>query len=94
MIIPIRCFTCGNVIASKYKKYKELLAQKKNQVDSGKIENDWMINKNLNIKKEHILVTHNVIENNIYNLSMEEAGVRRYCCKRHILGHVEILTLI
>ena len=25
MLIPIRCFTCGNVIANRYPKYKEEL---------------------------------------------------------------------
>ena len=24
MLIPIRCFTCGNILASKYTKYKQL----------------------------------------------------------------------
>ena len=26
MIIPVRCLTCNRLIASKYKKYKELIA--------------------------------------------------------------------
>lgn len=28
MIIPIRCFTCGNLIANKYKKFTEDLKEK------------------------------------------------------------------
>ena len=29
MLIPIRCFTCSNLIADKYEKYLELLNKKK-----------------------------------------------------------------
>lgn len=25
MLIPVRCFTCGNVIAHKYKRYREIV---------------------------------------------------------------------
>lgn len=27
MIIPVRCFTCGRVVASDYEKYKERVAK-------------------------------------------------------------------
>jgi DNA-directed RNA polymerase I, II, and III subunit RPABC5 len=37
MIIPIRCFTCGKVIAGKWKKYLELCAEQK---DSSEKDND------------------------------------------------------
>ena len=29
MIIPIRCFTCGKLIANKYQKYLKMLEEKK-----------------------------------------------------------------
>jgi DNA-directed RNA polymerase I, II, and III subunit RPABC5 len=35
MIIPVRCFTCGQVIADKYHKYRDLL-------DTGYSEKDAM----------------------------------------------------
>ena len=25
MIIPVKCFTCGNILASKYEKYEQLM---------------------------------------------------------------------
>ena len=31
MIIPIRCFTCGKVIANKYEKYLKLCKENKNE---------------------------------------------------------------
>jgi len=33
MIIPIRCFTCSNLIADKYKKFTEDLKEKKKTED-------------------------------------------------------------
>ena len=90
MIIPIRCFTCGNIIASKYDRYKQLIEEKQNQIKDN--SNEWK--QDLNVKKEHILVCNNKLINNIYNSTMEEVGIQKYCCKRHILGHIEILKLL
>ena len=72
MIIPIRCFTCGNIIASKYDKYISLI----------------------NNNKEHNVLSIDLKKkktNNIYNNTMEKVGLKRYCCKRHILGNLSIL---
>ena len=69
MIIPIRCFTCGNIIASKYERYKTLIQKNSNNSNILSIDN----------KKNK--------SNNIYNECMEKVGLKRYCCKRHILGH-------
>ena len=33
MIIPVRCFTCGKVLADKYKYYLENVRQKKISLD-------------------------------------------------------------
>ena len=34
MIIPIRCFSCGSVIAGKYEKYKQLLEEGKDSKEA------------------------------------------------------------
>ena len=39
MIIPIRCFTCGNVIGSKYNKYKQKVIKK--QIETQINKNDY-----------------------------------------------------
>lgn len=39
MLIPIRCFSCGNLIANKYEKYLELIKDKNNnELEDNKIE--------------------------------------------------------
>ena len=34
MIIPVRCFCCGKVIANKWKKFEELLKKKNTKKDA------------------------------------------------------------
>lgn len=41
MLIPIRCFSCGNLIANKYEKYLELLKntdKKKSELEDNQIQ--------------------------------------------------------
>jgi DNA-directed RNA polymerase subunit N len=59
MMIPVRCFTCGSVVADKYEEYKE-------KVDSG--ENPAEV--------------------------LDRLGVKRYCCRRMLLAHVEVVDEI
>jgi DNA-directed RNA polymerase I, II, and III subunit RPABC5 len=56
MIIPVRCFTCGKVIADKWPAYERM-------------------------KKD------GVAETEIF----ERLGLRRYCCRRMLMCHVNII---
>jgi len=40
MLIPIRCFTCSNLIADKYEKYLELLNKKKEEKNYNELTTD------------------------------------------------------
>ena len=76
MIIPIRCFTCNNIIASKYNTYKKLLDNDKNK-NKNLIISDFNINKldsnkeifnKININRyccKRILLSHIDLYNNI-----------------------------
>jgi DNA-directed RNA polymerase subunit N len=55
MIIPIRCFSCGAVVADKYVKFKEKV----------KTEEPKKV--------------------------LDSLGVKRYCCRRMILGQVDLI---
>lgn len=80
MIIPVRCFTCNNVIGSKYKKYLELMKQ----------------NDELNIRS-NILTANPVVEDEIANSRDKifiDLGLKRYCCRRHLLSHVNLIDKI
>ena len=80
MIIPVRCFTCNNMIASKYKKYQELL--KKTEF--------------LNLT-ENILTPNPDVQKEINSSNVrifEELGLKRYCCRRHLISHVDLIHKI
>jgi len=54
-MIPIRCYTCGRVIADVWDEYKERIKHE----EPGKV--------------------------------LDELGLHRYCCRRMLLTHAELL---
>lgn len=77
MLIPVKCFTCGKVIANKYPIYLELVSERKKDK---KDKNDSL----------KYLDTEN-IEKTIEGLVLDELGLVDICCRRHMLTHVDIL---
>ena len=77
MIIPIKCFTCGFVLADKYRYYQEEVRKKKTAKG---IDN---INKVLYLTKEFKEKTP---EGEV----MDMLGFKKMCCRRHLLTHVDI----
>ena len=77
MIIPIRCFSCNNIIASKYEKYKKLCPEN---------SDDLIDALNDQIKFADIVKTSKTL--------FDELGIKRYCCKRHLLTHVDLIEKI
>ena len=76
MIIPIKCFTCGMVLADKYRYY---------QSEVRKIK----ISKNINIEKVIYLNKENV-EKTAEAEILDNLGLKNVCCRRHMLTHVDI----
>ena len=76
MIIPIKCFSCGNVIADKYRYYVE-------EVRKRKLARDMDVDKVLYLTKEF---NEKTPEGEV----MDELGLKKMCCRRHILTHVDI----
>ena len=76
MIIPIKCFTCGTVIADKYRYYLEEVRKKK-------LAKDMDVDKVLYLTKEFIEKTP---EGEV----MDDLGLTKMCCRRHLLTHVDI----
>jgi len=77
MIIPIKCFTCGMVIGNKYRYYEQEVRKKK-------IARDGMeVNKVLYLTKEFHEKTP---EGEV----LDELGLKKMCCRRHLLAHVNI----
>jgi len=82
MIIPIRCFTCNNLIAHKYKYYLE----KKREIDANPDTLEKTIDTNL-IESDDVQKTE-------YGELLDELKLDRYCCRRMFLTHVDIIDII
>lgn len=81
MIIPIKCFTCGNVLADKYLFYVKEVRKKKiakhEDIDKNELDNI------VYLTKQNITKTPE-------GHTMDELGLTRMCCRRHLLTHVDI----
>lgn len=81
MIIPVKCFTCGTVIANKYRFYLEAVRKKK----FAKKRND----ESIDIDKV-IYLTKEFHEKTPEGEVLDELGMKKMCCRRHFLTHVNI----
>ena len=57
MMIPVRCFSCGQVVGDKWQEFNE----------------------RANVKKENA------------DKVLDSIGVKRYCCRRMLISHVELI---
>jgi len=76
MIIPVKCFTCGKVLADKYNYYLT-------QVRKIKESRDMDVNKVVYLTKEFIDKTP---EGEV----LDKLSLTKMCCRRHLLTHVDI----
>ena len=77
MIIPIKCFTCGHVLADKYNYYKRTVSLEKSKQGED-------INKVIYLTQDNIKKT---IEGKV----LDDLGLTKMCCRRHLLTHVDII---
>jgi DNA-directed RNA polymerase subunit N (RpoN/RPB10) len=76
MIIPVKCFTCGCVLADKYRFYQDRVRKMK-------------IEKGVNVDRV-IYLTKKNIEKTAEGIVLDELGLYDPCCRRHMLTHVDI----
>ena len=76
MIIPVKCFTCGMVLADKYRYYQ-------NEVRRIKLLNGKSTEK-------VIYLTKGNAEKTIEGTVRDDLGLHNVCCRRHMLTHVDI----
>ena len=83
MIIPVRCFTCGSVLASKYKYYLKRLNEERTKQNL----KDTIIVSAENINSD-------IIKNTPEKIVMDELKLKRYCCRRHFISQVDIIKYL
>lgn len=76
MIIPVKCFTCGNLLANKYIYYlNEVTKQKINQ----------------NKENEDIqYFSEDYKDKSVEGEVLDRLNLTKQCCRRHMLTHVDI----
>tara|TARA_Y100000817_G_C16573010_1_gene418438 strand:- start:65 stop:316 length:252 start_codon:yes stop_codon:yes gene_type:complete len=79
MIIPIRCFTCGKVVAHLYEDYRNKLQE---ELKDEEMLSTYATNDVYNSKK--------TIEGKL----LDELGINRYCCRRMFLCQNDICKTI
>ena len=80
MIIPIKCFTCGNVLANKYRYYCEEVRKRK-------------LGEGLHTDKV-IYLTSEFSEKTPEGKVLDELRLHKMCCRRHMLTHVDLIDKI
>ena len=76
MLIPVKCFTCGNVIGDKYLYYQEQIIAVKNE---RRINPDVI---------QYLDETQ--IDKTVEGEILDKLKITRICCRRHMLTHVNI----
>jgi DNA-directed RNA polymerase subunit N (RpoN/RPB10) len=87
MIIPIRCFTCGKVIADKWNYF----VKKSKEIEES-IDVDKMTINDLKVDTNDKLSVY--FDNNRKGKILNDLGLTKICCRRHMLGHVDMIDII
>ncbi len=76
-MIPIKCVTCGKVIADMYRTYVEECRKRK-------------LDKGVPLDKLQYFTSGHA-EKTVEGLVLDELHITKMCCRRHFLTHVEPL---
>ena len=76
MIIPIKCFTCGTVLADKYRYYCEEVRKRKLAKDEH--------------TEKVVYLTKTFSQKTPEGEVLDELQLNKMCCRRHLLTHVDI----
>lgn len=84
MIIPVRCFTCHKVIGNKWEYYKKKIDQ--HEIDT---------KKEIKLKDLEIDDRKKIFFSDDYKGKiLDDIGLHKICCRRHMLGHVDLIDMI
>ncbi len=84
MIIPIRCFTCGEITGDKWEPFIKLCHQYKNSDDT---EMSHKVDiQTIDLDKK--------IEKSVEGKVLDDLGLKKMCCRRMILTNVPLISYI
>ena len=82
MIIPIKCFTCGFVLADKYRYYQEKARERK-------VKDNIPEEKIVYLTKE--LISNHALDKTANGQVLDDLKIFRPCCRQCMLTHVDIM---
>jgi DNA-directed RNA polymerase subunit N (RpoN/RPB10) len=88
MLIPVRCFTCGEVLADKWVPYISAIQEDKNKINE---EVDPKFN---NLDLRYIDVKNPSPEKSIEGKILDELNLHKYCCRRMMISNVHIISYL
>lgn len=90
MIIPVRCFTCGKVLGNKWAYVQREMASHATEDvdDSTRATNEETAGPEADSDPKP------KFEKSKLGTLMDDLGLRRICCRRHILSHVDLIDII
>ena len=82
MIIPVRCFSCGKILADKYNAYKDIVNGKKLALKQDPNEPTIIDMNSEDVKKTP------------EGEALDDLGIHRMCCRKIVLYHIELIDEI
>jgi|UniRef100_A0A6C0BS07 DNA-directed RNA polymerase subunit N (RpoN/RPB10) len=84
MIIPVKCFTCGKVIGDKYEYFKKITKELEKNIDIDK----------MTIEDINVNASDTYFDSCKKRELLDKLKLFRICCRRHMLGHVDLIDII
>jgi DNA-directed RNA polymerase subunit N (RpoN/RPB10) len=82
MIIPVRCMNCGNMLADKWRYYQKEVSRLRNEQN---ITQPFVIDGTQSPDAIPLTPEKQV---------MNKLGITRYCCRKHLLTHRDLIDKI
>lgn len=76
MIIPVKCYTCGEILGDKYQYYLREVRKRKLEKND---DPDTVV-----------YLTKKCADKTVEGYVMDDLKLKRICCRRHMLTHVDI----
>ena len=86
MIIVMRCFTCGKVLADKWVYYEKKCKEIEKGIDTSKLTIE-----DLRIDEKNKTT---YFEDSFKGELLDSLDLKKICCRRHMLGHVDLIDVI
>ena len=90
MIIPVRCFTCGKVLADKWRDFERKC---KAADDVATDSSTSTAQQQLSDHAPDVHIPPN-FGKKFHGKILDELGLDKICCRRHMLGHVDMMQII